>query len=109
MSKWWWPDAYGVYYWPSILPREATIENFIAAFGIDGFQVCENRNFESDYQKVAIYADNGKPTHMARQLPDGKWTSKLGDGWDIEHSSLDGVESSGYGKVAVILKRTTPR
>lgn len=108
MNKWWEPDAWGSYYWPVGLPREVTIENFIAAFGTEGFQVCEHRNVELGYQKVALYADKGKPTHMARQLPNGKWTSKLGEGWDIEHTSLEGVESAGYGKVAVLLKRPIP-
>ena len=29
-------------------------------------------------------------THAARQLPSGKWTSKLGDADDIEHNTLEG-------------------
>ena len=52
----------------------------------------------------------GVPSHAARQLPSGHWTSKLGKAEDIRHSTLEAVESDpnlglGYGKVAVILKR----
>ena len=103
MNKWWWPDAYS--YWPVGLPRESTIDNFIKAFALEGYQVCEHVHLEDGYQKVALFAYNGKPKHMARQLPSGRWTSKLGDGWDIEHTTLEGVESRDYGKVAVLLKK----
>jgi hypothetical protein len=60
---------------------------------------------ELEYQKIAIYIDvSGTPTHAARQLPNGKWTSKLGWLEDIEHE-LDGLTGDRYGCVAQILKR----
>ena len=40
---------------------------------------------------VAIYQSGGLPTHAARQLSDGNWTSKLGPNIDITHS-LSGLE-----------------
>ncbi len=53
---------------------------------------------------MAIYEQGGETQHMARQLPSGHWTSKLGDLDDIEHdlSALEGIE---YGRVAMILAR----
>lgn len=60
---------------------------------------------EQGYEKVALYVDHdGKPTHAARQLPTGRWTSKLGKIEDIEHE-LEGIAGSVYGSVAKILKR----
>ncbi|TAF36353.1 MAG: hypothetical protein EAZ69_10585 [Oscillatoriales cyanobacterium] len=47
---------------------------------------------------------NGIPTHAARQLANGKWTSKLGWLEDIEHE-LDGLTGDRYGVVGQILKR----
>jgi len=37
-------------------------------------------------KRLAVYADEtDTPTHMARQLPSGHWTSKLGELEDIQH------------------------
>lgn len=47
---------------------------------------------------------NGTPTHAARQLENGKWTSKLGQLEDIEHE-LDGLVGDKYGIVVTILRR----
>lgn len=62
---------------------------------------------EEKYQKIAIYNDyDNLPTHVARQLPNGKWTSKLGQDEDIEHNNLQGLTGRpGYGEVACIMKR----
>jgi hypothetical protein len=63
------------------------------------------------FEKIALYADkNGLPSHAARQLPSGTWTSKLGPMEDIEHLMLEALEdaagtTSAYGKVALIVRR----
>jgi len=70
--------------------------------------MCEDREVESGFEKVAIYADHYQfPTHMARQLLSGTWTSKLGALEDIEHHFLDGLNGSQYGNVVQIMKRVT--
>lgn len=106
MNKWWWPRA--SYYWPNGFPLDETIENFVFTFGAQHFQCCEHSDLELGYEKIAIYAKDGKPTHMARMLPNGRWTSKLGESHDIEHKTLDGLEDSCYGQVAKLLKRPIP-
>jgi hypothetical protein len=45
------------------------------------------------------------PKHAARSLPNGAWTSKLGDDEDIEHSTLAVLEGREYGRAKVFLKR----
>ena len=53
-----------------------------------------------------IYADDmGEPTHAARQLSDGQWTSNLGDWEDISHASIEALEGAIYGKVVAFLER----
>ncbi|MBX3387997.1 MAG: hypothetical protein KF691_00935 [Phycisphaeraceae bacterium] len=102
---WWWPDAMGLHYWPPGVPREETVEAFMAVYGLQGYLHRSDPALEAGKQKVAIFADSkGKPTHAARQLRDGWWASKLGQQVDIEHefSALDGPT---YGTVAVILAR----
>lgn len=47
------------------------------------------------------------PRHAARQLPNGRWTSKLGDHVDIEHAALDAVGGDFYGEPAVFMRKPT--
>jgi hypothetical protein len=46
---------------------------------------------EPGFLKVALYGTGLTYTHAARQLADGKWTSKLGKGEDIEHDSSNNM------------------
>lgn len=101
----WWPIGA---YWPQGVPREENVESFINAFRTLGYEVCNDHTYEAKYEKVAIYVDSsGTPTHMARQLKNGRWTSKLGSLEDIEHNTLQGLEGGGlaYGKVIQVMKR----
>lgn len=55
---------------------------------------------------MVLYADNfGKPTHMARQIESGAWTSKLGQDHDIEHETLDTIAGPVYGDAVKIFRR----
>jgi hypothetical protein len=104
-DRWWWPLAGSFAYWPSNVPVQETLDAFIKAFGSIGFTPCGDANVEQGYEKIVLYVDeNGKPTHAARQLPNGRWTSKLGKIQDIEHE-LDGLTGAVYGVVAQVLKR----
>lgn len=104
----WWPskaDGLGSFsYWPTT-NRAVKLANFRQAFSSLGYEQCDNFDLEEGLEKVALYADGNSPTHMARQLSDGKWTSKLGKGVDITHDRLDLLEGDEYGRVAAILKR----
>lgn len=104
-ERWWWPVAGSFAYWPPNIPLQESLDAFIKAFGSIGFTPCGNADIEQGYEKIALYVDsNGKPTHAARQLPNGRWTSKLGKIEDIEHE-LDGLTGTVYGGVAQVLKR----
>ncbi|MCY7407984.1 MAG: hypothetical protein LH631_11575, partial [Alkalinema sp. CAN_BIN05] len=46
---------------------------------------------------------DARPQHVARQLPNGLWTSKLGRLEDIEHE-LDGLSGDLYGTVQKFMK-----
>lgn len=104
-SRWWWPDQYNVGFWPVGVRREETEEAFMVAYRTLGYRECESQDPEPDIEKVAIYSSAGVPTHAARQLPDGLWTSKLGDREDIRHT-LEELEGHRYGRVSRILCRT---
>ena len=78
-------------YWPEGVAREETADAFIA---------------EPSFEKVAIYFQRGRPTHAAHQLPNGKWTSKLGRDVDVGHDTLEEIRDSyDYSDPAIFLKR----
>lgn len=102
----WWPDPMDLGYWPSGVPREETLQAFVSAFASLGYQTCSDSTFEPGFEKLAIYASpSGQPTHMARQLGDGTWTSKLGDWEDIAHAALQHLAGQTYGDPVLYLRR----
>lgn len=104
-SRWWEPDPQGLYYWPETSPREFTLEAYLQVFISLGYTPSDTAALELGFEKIAIYVNTqGMPTHAARQLANGRWTSKLGKSEDIEHS-LEGLQGPVYGSVAQILRR----
>src|SRR5713101_7350564 len=103
-TAWWWPDPEGFDYWPAGVVRERTLPAFIQAFGAQGDVPCADGALEPGWTKVAIYATDEGPAHAARQLDNGRWTSKLGPDDDIEHD-LEGLCSSTYGSIIAFLRR----
>lgn len=109
VTRWWWPAEAQFTFWPAGIEREESLASFVLAFNTLGFELAASGDHESDYEKVAIFASrDGTPTHMARQLADGAWTSKLGGLEDIRHSELNGVAGTEYGNVVAILRRKKP-
>ena len=89
------------------MPREETLDAFSHAFATLGFVPAKDGDFEAGFEKLALYARDGKPTHAARQQPDGGRTSKLGKHIDIRHT-LHGIEGPAYGQVVRFMKRSVP-
>lgn len=106
-EHWWEPIRHiPGYYWPRRAPLAYTLESYTAALAIHGFYVCDDGEPEQGFEKIALYANtDGQPTHAARQLASGRWTSKLGDEEDITHDSLAALEGADYGTVVCFLKR----
>lgn len=83
-TRWWQPGAY----WPIDSTRDDYgIGELVLAFQCLGFIECEDASLESGYEKVALYSSGMMYTHAARQLPNGLWTSKLGQLEDITHET----------------------
>ena len=107
-TDWWWPDPDSGNYWPAAAPFEETLASFRAVFEALGYRECATAEREPGFEKVALFVDDdGLPTHAARQLPNGNWTSKLGKWQDIEHQYLNALAGSAslYGNVALLLRR----
>jgi hypothetical protein len=87
-KRWWEPGRY----WPTpVSPGDYGIGVLEAAFLALGFEDCPGDSLEPGFEKVALFGSAMFYTHAARQLPDGKWTSKLGRSEDIEHDSPSDV------------------
>lgn len=106
-ADWWWPRTgpSARSYWPPGARHEVSLRAFVQAFQLLGYVKCVDGSLEPGYQKVAIFIANNKPTHAARQLPSGKWTSKLGRLEDIEHTSVEDVNGPLYGVPAQFMKK----
>ena len=103
-SRWWEPAP--DYYWPEGVSRQYTVRAYLEAFQTLGYEFCQDGDLEEGMEKVALFADSvGNPTHAARQLDDGTWTSKLGQLEDIRHIDLDHISGSQYGNPVLVLQR----
>ena len=106
--KWWWPPTGPTSrsYWPPGALREVTLAAFVSAFEVLGYEMCHDGSLEEGYQKIALFASqSGQPTHAARQLSDGSWTSKLGALEDIVHTTVDDVNGATYGAPVQFMRR----
>lgn len=104
----WWPEPDAPeYYWPPHTVRDGSLQAFQAGYAAIGFEVCEDDSLEPGFEKIVIDASTlGSPKHVARQLVDGRWTSKLGDEEDISHLRPQDLAGSIYGNPVAVLRRT---
>ena len=111
-DTWWDPDEHAdEAYWPADIDRDAGIETLKAVFARAGFVECDQEDLQERIEKLALYGEGAEFTHVARQLPSGRWTSKLGEDCDIEHE-LDALVSPPgrsnvwrYGRVVAFMER----
>src|SRR5262249_43724424 len=103
-TAWWWPDPDGFDYWPPGVARERSLAVFLQALATVGYVPCPDDSLEPGWEKAALYATDEGPTHAARHLGTGRWTSKLGPDDDIE-PTLEGLVSPVYGAVVQFLRR----
>ena len=111
----WWSPVHGFgSYWPAGFPRSLEVETFITLFESQGFERCEIEGAEAGFEKIALFVEDAYFTHVARQLPSGRWTSKLGNDVDIEHELRDLTRRRSsfplyrYGAVVGVMRRPRP-
>lgn len=93
-------------YWPPGVRDDLHVDAFVEAYATRGFATCDDGKLVEGIEKIALYAsDDGEPLHAARQLPDGRWESKMGTWEDIHHGSTDCLEGGEYGRVVMYLAR----
>jgi hypothetical protein len=93
-------------YWPAGIVALPSMSGVIAAYEACGYEVCASADAEEGFDKIAVFTDaTGEPTHAARQLATGSWTSKLGDHVDIEHDDVAAVGGGLYGEPSLFMRR----
>jgi hypothetical protein len=103
------PRCAGYYWFPGV-PRKWDEPTIKKVFENHNYRVATNYELEPGYEKVVFYRNEaGIPTHFARQLQNGKWTSKIGNLNDIEHDNLDLIAVPRYGKPGLVMKREIRR
>ncbi len=107
----WDPLGFVPDYWPQDLPQSDQVVAIQAALAMRGFESCDDGTLEEGVEKIALFADGSTIKHVARQLPSGRWTSKLGDHCDVEHELGDLVRIRSatwgfrYGEVVAYMGR----
>jgi hypothetical protein len=83
-----------------------TLDSYERAYRRIDYRRCDGGDLEAWYEKVVLYEKDGLPCHAARQLPDGRWTSKCGKLQDINHARPETVSGSdGYGAPGLFMRR----
>lgn len=107
-SRWWQPVPIGGYYWPPDAATEMTIDAYTEAYRSVGYESCSDGDLDPSLEKIALFALNGEPTHAARQLRSGQWTSKCGRDHDISHIAARDVGGTSYGEIVSFMARPWP-
>jgi hypothetical protein len=86
-GQYWEPEDRGGWYWPPHLPKnDFSLDNYIRCFEHLRFRRCDDGSLEDGVEKITIFVDDeGGFSHVALQLVDGWWSSKLGFYEDISH------------------------
>ena len=97
----------GGYYWPDA-PTLPTVTAAEALFERRGYVRTHvgDTSVEPGVEKIAIfgYDSMGLLTHAARQCASGRWSSKMGDNADIEHTLRD-IEGGIFGEVRSLMRK----
>ena len=111
-DRWMWPKTGnyqyidGYHFWPDDEIQDESVEHFIEAFKLKGYEICDYGPFDLKYRRIALYVKHGtnQCTHASRELRNGFWTSKLGDKNDIQHESPFTIQGNSYGVVHCIMR-----
>ena len=92
-------------------PLDHTIEGYIKLLrGFYQFEVCEDGELEAEFTKIVLYEGVSPEdkeigfSHIALQLKNGMWRSKLGTWEDITHLAPETIEGDYYGRPVVYMK-----
>jgi hypothetical protein len=94
-------------YWPPGVTRTYEPHAVADAYKTIGYEICRDGSLEDGTEKIAIYLNrmSTRVEHAARQLADGRWTSKIGGWEDIIHDTPDSLAGDEYGQPRFFMAR----
>jgi hypothetical protein len=102
--------------WPARPGQPATVRDFDELYGRYGYRRVKGLNFDKAVgsDKLVLYVKRKpdgtiEPTHGARQLSDGSWSSKLGQLPLIRHLDPDDLDGASYGVPFAVYVRSQTR
>jgi hypothetical protein len=109
-SRWWECDEEGPIdvpgvYWPEGAKYGFSLDALISAYETRGYSICQDAGLEEGFEMLALYAEKGESRHAAKQLDDGRWSSKLGELEDVSHANPGDISGQCYGAVACFMRR----
>jgi hypothetical protein len=111
-TQWWESSTATGRYWPSGAPQNRSLAAYRTLFANRGYEDCDDASHEPGIEKIAVYVhDEYGFRHVAWQDERGVWWSKLGESFDIEHSSVDvleGAGTDGYGTARIMKRARRP-
>lgn len=105
-------------WWPNGVKRGFHPNCLVKAFEAVGFELCNGDKYEEGYEKIVIYCLRPfiipqfgicEPiawTHAAKVLTENTYHSKMGDKFDIYHSSGNIFVGSSYGEIYTYMRRS---
>jgi hypothetical protein len=98
--------------WPGRKDQPATVSDFDTLYGQHGYRRVSGLNYQrvAGVEKIVLYGKSKadgttEPTHGARQLSDGSWSSKLGQLPLIRHLEPTDLDGSAYGVPVALYTR----
>ena len=95
----WWDHIGG--FWPEGLTRDASVETYVELFRLLGFELSDSGNPVSRRSRCTV--------ERSHTWHSGNWTSKLGALEDIEHTDLESLADSSYGRPLLFMRRAMNR
>ncbi|MFM7150244.1 MAG: hypothetical protein ACKO23_10420 [Gemmataceae bacterium] len=102
--------------WPAQPGQSITFDDFDRFYAKFGYKRTKEMDFslEEGHDKIVLYGKVNDtnflvPTHAARQMADGSWTSKLGKLPRIRHLHPEDLDGDSYGTPYIVYIRPKPK
>jgi hypothetical protein len=105
--RWWHPEDLESHYWPDGIERDPRkwAHLYVTALETERFEPLDSvPKFDAAYENIVIFHKGGQFSHVALQVGESRWRSKLGCYEDLEHP-LDAVLRGKYGQVFRYMRR----
>jgi hypothetical protein len=103
---WGWGKPIGGEFWPEGVVARPSVRAYEEVYEKFKYRPCDDGEWVIGTEKLALYAhDPFECLHVARQLINGMWTSKMGECADIEHACPDDVAGGKNGQVVSYMAR----